>query len=151
MAGEALLALFFFPSSLSELLSAAWLPKSNSCVILKVLNVIFSKQKQERKGSWEEAGRPLWQVAEQLAHVITQEGAHQEGATDPDCAAIGFYIPQCACVCVCVSVITPRMLHFRSLFPSADPTWSSHKKCCKKMSASSPFCLPVLLCAWSKN
>lgn len=127
MAGEALLSLpLFFFSSLSKLLSAVWL--LNSCVILKVLNVILSKQKQERKGSWEEAGRPLWQVAEQLAHVITQKGEDQEGATDPDWAAIGFYIPQCACVPVCVSIIMSHMRHFHSLFPSADPTWTSQEK-----------------------
>lgn len=53
-----------------------------------------------REAGREEAGRPLWQVAEQLAHVITQEGAHQEGATDPDCAAMASTFPSVR-VCVC--------------------------------------------------
>lgn len=91
--------------------------------------MILSKQRRER-GSWEDAAGPLWQVAEQLAHVITQERADQEGATDPDCAAIGFYIPQCAGVCVCVSVITSHMLHFHSLFLCTDPARSPTKEKC---------------------
>lgn len=111
MAGEDLL--FFFSLSRSLFLSflapfcslASKLPLLHYSLSFKSYFVGTKEGEEER----EEAGSPLRQVAVQLAHVITRERADYEGASDPYCAAIGFYIPR-------VSVITSHTLHFHSLF-----------------------------------
>lgn len=112
MAGEDLL-FFLSLSFLAPFCSlASKLPLLHYSLSFKSYFVGTKEGEEER----EEAGSPLRQVAVQLAHVITRERADHEGASDPYCAAIGFYVPR-------VRVITSHTLHFHSLFFFFYPHW----------------------------
>lgn len=106
MAGEDLL---FFPLSLSFLAPFCSLASKLPLLHYSLSFICYFVGTKEGEGEREETGSPLRQVAVQLAHVITRERADHEGASDPYCAATGFYIPR-------VCVITSHTLHFHSLF-----------------------------------